>query len=87
MHETSTEIEIAATPEQVWSILMDFIAYPQWNPFIRSISGVVKVGERLKIFVQPTGGKGMKFRPTLLVAVPNQELRWLGHFLLPERRR
>ena len=83
MHEISTEIEIAATPEQVWSILMDFIAYPQWNPFIRSISGVVKVGERLKIFVQPTGGKGMKFRPTILVAVPNQELRWLGHFLLP----
>jgi hypothetical protein len=83
MHEISTEIEIAATPEQVWSILIDFIAYPQWNPFIRSISGVVKTGERLNIFVQPTGGKGMKFRPTVLVAVPNQELRWLGHFLLP----
>jgi hypothetical protein len=83
MHEIKTEIEIDATPEQVWSILVDFIAYPQWNPFIRSISGVVKIGERLKIFVQPTGGKGMKFRPTVLVAVPNQELHWLGHFLLP----
>lgn len=25
----------------------------------------------------------MKFRPTVLVAVPDQELRWLGRFLLP----
>ncbi len=83
MHEISTEIEIAATPEQVWSILMDFSAYPHWNPFIRSISGVVKTGERLNIFVQPTGENGMKFHSTIFVAAPNQELRWLGHFLLP----
>jgi hypothetical protein len=33
--------------------------------------------------VQPVDGKGMAFRPTVLVASPNQELRWLGHFLLP----
>ncbi|MDP1771434.1 MAG: SRPBCC domain-containing protein [Methylobacter sp.] len=25
----------------------------------------------------------MTFRPTVLVALPNHELRWLGHFLLP----
>jgi hypothetical protein len=25
----------------------------------------------------------MAFSPTVLVASPNQELRWLGHFLLP----
>jgi hypothetical protein len=83
MHEIRTEIEIAATPERIWSILTDFIAYPQWNPFIRSIKGVVKTGERLTAFIQPTGGKGMTFRPTVLVALPNQEFRWRGHFLLP----
>lgn len=83
MHEIKTDIEIAATPERVWSILTNFIAYPQWNPFIRSITGVVKTGEQLTVFIQPTGGKGMTFHPTVLVALPNQELRWLGHFLLP----
>jgi hypothetical protein len=25
----------------------------------------------------------MSFRPTVLVAEPNRELRWLGHLLLP----
>ncbi len=62
MHEIKTEIEIAATPEQVWSILTDFSAYPQWNPFIRSINGTVKTGERLTAFIQPAGDKGMTYR-------------------------
>ena len=25
----------------------------------------------------------MSFRPTVLLAAPNTELRWLGHFLVP----
>jgi hypothetical protein len=83
MIEITTDIEIEATPERVWSILTDFPAHPQWNPFVRSIEGKPEIGERLKISVQPVGGKGMTFRPTVLVATPNQELRWLGRFLLP----
>ena len=35
MHQIVTQIDIAASPERVWSILMDFSAYPQWN----SLSG------------------------------------------------
>ena len=37
----------------------------------------------LKISVQPVGGKGMTFRPRVLRAVPDQELRWLGRVVLP----
>lgn len=84
MYEIRTEIEIAATPERIWSILTDFVVYSKWNPFIRSITGTVKTGEKLTALIQPIGGKSMTFRPTVLVAVPNQELRWLGHFLLPK---
>jgi len=83
MHELRTEIEIAATPERVWSILLDFPSHPEWNPFVRSIKGVAKVGDRLTIFIQPQGGKGMTFRPAVLTVIPNVELRWLGRFLLP----
>jgi len=69
--------------ERVWSILLNFAAYPQWNPFVRSIEGIAKTGERLAVFVQPQGGKGMTFHPIVLAATPNEELRWLGRFLLP----
>ena len=83
MLEIRTEIEIASEPEPLWAILTDFAAYPQWNPFVRSIQGEAKTGGRLSISVQPEGDKPMTFHPEVLLAVPNQELRWLGHFLLP----
>jgi hypothetical protein len=53
VHELQCEIEIAATPERIWSILTDLPAYPAWNPFIRSISGPIATGQRLAITVQP----------------------------------
>jgi hypothetical protein len=62
---------------------MDFAAHPRWNPFVRSITGIPKVGERLTVSIQPVGGKAMTFRPTILVANPAQEFRWLGRFLFP----
>jgi hypothetical protein len=83
MHNILTEIDIDATPERVWSILTDFAAYPSWNPFIRSISGDVQAGHRLTVSIQPVGGRAMTFRPTILLAQPTSELRWLGHLLFP----
>lgn len=83
MHDIKTEIEIAAPPERVWSILLDFPAHPEWNPFVRSITGNPKPGERLEVCIQPQGGRGMTFRPTVLVAAANREFRWLGRFILP----
>jgi hypothetical protein len=83
MHEILSDIDIAATPERVWSILTDLVAYPDWNPFIRSINGHIETGKKLTVSIQPVGGRAMTFRPTVLRAEPNSELRWLGHFLFP----
>jgi len=83
MHQIETEIDIAATAQRVWSILTDFTAYPQWNPFIRSIEGVVSKGERLKVSIQPEGARAMTFRPIVLAAAADHEFRWLGRILLP----
>ncbi|MCE5265389.1 MAG: SRPBCC domain-containing protein [Deltaproteobacteria bacterium] len=82
-HQLESEIDIAATPERVWSILTDFSAYPGWNPFIRSIRGTPDLGTSLVVRIQPSGTKGMTFRPIVQAAVPGQELRWLGRFLMP----
>jgi hypothetical protein len=37
--QIKTEIPIGAPASAVWSILMDFERYPEWNPFIKKISG------------------------------------------------
>jgi hypothetical protein len=78
-----TQIEIAAPKEKVWGILSDFPAYPHWNPFIKSISGELRTGAKLDVRLQPPGGKGITLHPQVTSAVPGQELKWLGHLLVP----
>lgn len=82
MRELDTEIEINASAERVWRLLTDFAAYPQWNPFLRSVEGKPEPNSKLKIFMQPSGGRGMSFSPTVLKAEPQRELRWLGSLLI-----
>jgi hypothetical protein len=82
MKELHSEIEIAASAQCVWGILTDFASYPEWNPFIRRISGEPKVGEHLEVRLEPPGGRGITLKPTVLNAEPGRELRWLGHLLV-----
>jgi hypothetical protein len=82
-YQLHTEIEIDATSDQVWAILTDFTAYPAWNPFIKYIHGILQHGARLEVRIQPSGARGMSFRPSVLMVDAGRELRWLGCFLLP----
>ena len=83
MKQLHTQIEIDAPAKRVWELLTDFASYPQWNPFIRHISGRLAPGERLQARLEPPGGRAMTFKPKVLAAEPNRELRWLGHLLVP----
>ena len=83
IHLIHAEIEIDTSAEKVWAVLTDFASYPQWNPLIRSLSGVPQRGARIQITVQPTGGRVMRFSPVILAAQAGRELRWRGHLLLP----
>ncbi len=83
MRRIETAIDIAASADRVWGVLVDFATYPDWNPFIRHLAGEARVGARLAVTVQPPGGRAMTFKPTVLAASPGRELRWLGHFILP----
>ena len=83
MKEIFSEIEINASAEKVWDILTDFDALSEWNPFIKSIEGNLKMDERFKVFLQLPDSKGMTFKPKCLKAEKNKELRWIGHMLFP----
>jgi hypothetical protein len=83
VRELSTSIDIDAPAEKVWSILADFASYPEWNPFIVGIDGVLQHGARLEVTMQPPRRRRATFRPRITAVEPNQELRWLGHLLVP----
>jgi len=56
MQEIKTEIEIAAPPEKVWDILMDFDKWQEWSPIIKISSGRAELGNKLG------GTKGLNSR-------------------------
>ncbi len=74
----STEVEIAAPVDAVWSELTNGSAYEDWNPFVRHLSGDLQVGSNLNVTVQAEGNAPMDFTPEVLVADENEELRWVG---------
>ncbi|NOU47783.1 MAG: SRPBCC domain-containing protein [Bacteroidales bacterium] len=78
-----TEILILAKPEKVWAIPTDFDKYPDWNPFIKSIQGNVRIGNTITVRLEPPGANGMTFKPVVLAFDINKELRWIGHLLFP----
>lgn len=78
MKVLKTEIDINAPKKRVWDILVDFESYPQWNPFIKSIHGDLKVRKRLEVLVQPPGSKGFKFKPKVTSYKQYREFSWLG---------
>lgn len=83
MKRITTEIEIEAKPEDVWQVLINFENYPNWNPFVRKISGSPAEGETIEIRVHLGGGNGMTFKPKVVKNVPNSEFAWLGRFIFP----
>ena len=82
-NEVVTETHIPAKPEQVWSILTDGERYSEWNPFIINMQGSIEKGSQLKNTMKPFTGEQRIFKPTILEAKPNEELRWIGRVGLP----
>ena len=81
--EIRDEVEIEASPEAVWDVLMDFDSYPSWNPFIRRLNGRSEVGSKLRARLEPPTGRGMTFRPTVTTLRPRESFGWLGPLGLP----
>lgn len=79
--EIKTEILINASPEKVWAIFSDFNNYPNWNPFIKLLSGEVKVGNKIMVTIEPYNSKPISFKPKVLAFETNKEMRWLGRLL------
>ena len=79
--EIKTEIVIQAAPEKIWKILTDFESYPQWNPFIVSVTGDVEKGNKIAVSIKPPDGKEMIFKPIILTKIDSKELSWQGRLL------
>jgi hypothetical protein len=82
-HDLRAEIEIDADPAAVWRVLMDFEAYPEWNPFIDPIEGEQELGARLRVRIQPPDSRGMTLKPHVTVVEAERAFGWLGTLGIP----
>lgn len=80
MRTIHTDISIKAPIEKIWSVLMDFSSYPNWNPFILKIEGEARVGSRLTVTIAPPGKKTITFHPQIQ-SLSNYKFAWVGKLL------
>lgn len=75
----TTEIEIAARPDQVWTVLTDLGEWHWWNPWIGEAAGTTEQGERLSLRMGADDGRKFSVKPLVTTSESGRALEWLGH--------
>jgi hypothetical protein len=78
-----TVMDIAASAQRVWEVLVDFPLYPEWNRFLLRVVGNLEEGARVRFRFELPRGFRMDATATVLKVESPRELRWAGHFLWP----
>lgn len=73
-----TEIEIAAPPAAVWTVLADNQRYQEWNPYHVRADGELIEGASLDVEINKPDGSVVKIRPHVLTVEPERRLDWGG---------
>lgn len=78
--EIKTEIEIAALPDQVWSMLLNVEQWADWSPIIKEAHGKVSLGSELSVTMISKEGKsgkaGPKYKPVIIQLDEAVLLHW-----------
>ena len=78
------EQEIDASPEQVWGVLTDFAAYPDWNPYVLQLEGDLALGATLSLTIlQRNWDEPLTLHPRLSRLDPPRAFGWQGSVGLP----
>ena len=77
MREIKTEIQIAAPPEKIWSIITDFNNWKSWNPIVTQVSGSSSLGSELSVTMCGKDGKAaQKYKPKITNFEAPKSFRW-----------
>lgn len=76
MTEYRVEKTIGASPEAVWAILIDAPIYPEWNPAVERIEGVIAPGETIELTATVNPKRAFKLKVTEFA--PATTMTWAG---------
>ncbi len=74
-----TTFPVAASPEVVWDVLIDFDRWHEWNPSVPSIRGEAELGSTVKLTLAMPGRPSAKVKATLTEVEPGRRLCWHGN--------
>jgi len=72
-YEASSLIE--ATPEQVWPVLTDAAAWPDWDSGVTKVEGRPVLGEKLSVTIEANPGRTFPVKVVQLSAPERMEFR------------
>lgn len=75
----SAAIVLPATPEESWQVLTDFAKYPQWNPYLTRVEGLLEPGETISFtLVDGNFDKPIDLTARLVGVRAPEEIYWEG---------
>jgi hypothetical protein len=83
MTRIETSIVIESAVDTVWSVLIDYAAYGEWNPYVIQIEGSAEAGSLITVHSVPVAGADPMVAPVSVVSVAPYTMRWEGG--LPDR--
>jgi hypothetical protein len=75
MKEYHTEIVVSASPEAVWTVLIDFSGYPEWNPLVGWLRGDFCRNGTIEMFIKPLN---RSFHATIKQLQDDRAFSWVG---------
>lgn len=78
MEEIHTTAVIDAPAFVVWDIIADFPRYPEWNPFILKIQGVLEVNSKLEMELMLANDEVVHGEFAVTGAEKEREIAWSG---------
>lgn len=76
MKEYRSSTAIKASPDQIWAILTNGAAYPEWEPNTIRIEGQIAAGEKLTAYSKLSPDRAFPVQVTEFV--PGQKMTWSG---------
>jgi hypothetical protein len=67
---------IDAPPDQVWAILTDAPAYPQWDSGVQKVDGRIAPGEKIKVVSEANPGRAFPVKVSQFE--PAKRMVWSG---------
>ncbi len=76
MKQYDVSVQIDASPDRIWAILLDGSAYASWDSGVERVEGTIARGQSIKVFSKIMPGRA--FPVTVSELVPDERMVWSG---------